>query len=68
MTISGARDRMNAALPYTVGGWPLAFQGGSFLPPDLRKGGLPMSTSEVFQLCMVIIGIIGLFFQANKKK
>ena len=30
--------------------------GGSFLPPNL-KGGLPMSTNEVFQLCLVIIGI-----------
>ena len=41
--------------------------GGSFLPPDLWKGGLPMSTSEVLELCLVIIGICGLFIQAKKK-
>ena len=41
--------------------------GGSFLSSDLRKGGLPMSTSEVLQLCLVIIGICGLFIQAKKK-
>ena len=40
---------------------------GSFLSSDLRKGGLPMSTSEVFELCLVIIGICGLFIQAKKK-
>jgi hypothetical protein len=27
-----------------------------------------MSTSEVLQLCLVIIGICGLFLQAYKKK
>jgi hypothetical protein len=33
----------------------------------LRKGGCPMSTSEVLQLCLVIIGICGLFIQGKKK-
>ena len=36
-------------------------------PPDLAKGGLLMSTSEVLQLCLVIIGICSLFIQAKKK-
>lgn len=31
------------------------------------KGGLPMSTNEVLQLCLVIIGICSLFIQAKKK-
>ena len=34
-----------------------------------RKGGLLMITyGEIFQFCLVIIGIVGLFIQANKKK
>ena len=40
--------------------------GGSFCPP--MKGGLLMSTNEVLQLCIVIIGICNLFIQAYKKK
>jgi hypothetical protein len=50
---------------------PAAFAlstGGNFLPPDLERGGLLMSTSEVLQLCMVIIGICSLFVQVYKKK
>ena len=47
---------------------PLAFDRGRFLSPDLRKGGLHMSTSEVLQLCLVIIGICSLFVQIYKKK
>ena len=43
------------------------YHGGSFLSPDLAKGGLPMSTSEVLELCLVIIGICSLFIQAKKK-
>ena len=42
--------------------------GGRFLPPDLRKGGLSVSTSEIFQLCLVIIGVCSLFIQANNSK
>lgn len=41
--------------------------GGSFLSPDLWKGGLPMSTMEVLTLCLVLIGICSLFIQAKKK-
>ena len=52
----------------TVGGCPL-HRGGSFLSPDFGKGGCSMVTySELFQFCLVIIGIIGLFLAANKKK
>ena len=42
---------------------------GQLLPPE-SKGGLPMSTNEVFQLCLVIIGICDLFVQiiGMKKK
>ena len=47
---------------------PLYIQ-GRILPPDsLERGGCPMSTSEVFELCMVIIGICSLFIQIYKKK
>ena len=44
--------------------------GGSFLPSDLRKGGLAqmVTYSELFQYTLVIIGIIGLFIAVNKKK
>ena len=56
---------LGAALPDSSG-QPFVTE-GSFLSSDLWKGGLPMSTSEVFQLCMVIIGICGLFIQAKKK-
>ena len=40
---------------------------GCFLAPDLTKGGLQMSTSEVLQLCLVIIGICSLFVQAQRQ-
>ena len=49
---------------------PLVFvaaNGENFLPPNFAKGGLLMSTSEVLQLCPVIIGICSLFIQAKKK-
>ena len=48
--------------------WPPAHVRGRFLPPDLRKGGCGMTTSEVFQLLLVLIGICDLFIQAYKKK
>lgn len=52
---------------YSVGGWPL-HPGGDFLPP-LRKEGVPMLTySELFQFCLVIIGIVGLVIQVHNKK
>lgn len=44
-------------------------RGGSFFCPlTLRKGGCPMVTySELIQLGILIVGIIGLFIQAKKK-
>ena len=40
---------------------------GMFFAP--RKGGLLMVTySDLIQIGILIVGIIGLFFQANKKK
>lgn len=41
---------------------------GDFLPPPPQEGVMLMLTySELFQFCLVIIGIVGLFFQAKKK-
>jgi len=51
---------------YSAGGWPLHSEGTSC--PLQMKGGGAMSTSEVLQLCLVIIGICGLFLQARDKK
>jgi len=42
--------------------------GGGSLSSDLTKGGLPVSTSEVLQLCLVIIGICSLFFSGKQKE
>lgn len=48
---------------------PCIFAGALLAPLFQKKGGLLiMSTSEVLQLCLVIIGICGLFLQAYKKK
>ena len=48
---------------------PLHFRRGASCSPVLKeRGGYSMSTSEVLQLCLVIIGICGLFLQAYKKK
>jgi len=56
-----------SALPVTVGGKPLHPE-GDFLPPPERRG-VPMLTySELFQFCMVIIGICGLFIQVHNGK
>lgn len=46
------------------------FAGAASFAPNLSgKGACPMSTSEVLQLCLVIIGICNLFIQLlNKKK
>ena len=57
---------LTVALPVNGGGLA-PISGGNFLPPDLAKGGLLMSTSEVLQLCLVIIGICSLFIQAKKE-
>ena len=46
---------------------PCSIRGAS-CPLILRKGGCIMSTSEVFQLCLVIINLCSLFVQVYKKK
>jgi len=57
-----------SALPVTVGGEAL-LTGGASCPLIFGKGGCPMVTySELFQYTLVIIGMIGLFIAANKKK
>jgi hypothetical protein len=39
------------------------------LPSDLTKGGLTMVTfPDLIQIGILIVGIISLFLQANKKK
>lgn len=59
---------LSVALPVTVGGWPL-FIGGSFLPPDVGKGVLLMVTySDLIQIGILIVSIIGLFLAAKKEK
>lgn len=59
-------DILATALPATVGGWPL-HPGGDFLPPPQEGVMLMLTYSELFQFCLVVIGIVGLFFQAKKK-
>ena len=57
-----------SALPVTADGWP-SRQGAASCPLIFGKGGCSMVTySELFQYTLVIIGIIGLFIAANKKK
>lgn len=51
----------------TAGGWPL-HPGGDFLPPPVRGGGAMVTYSDLFQFCLVVIGIIGLVLQITKKK
>ena len=43
--------------------------GGSFLSPDPAKGGLPMMVtySDLIQIGILIVGIIGLFLDYKKK-
>ena len=39
------------------------------MPPDIRKGVLLMVTyPDLIQIGILIVGIIGLFYAANKKK
>ncbi len=57
-----------AGAALTVGGEAPPFPGGVLLAP--LKGGvmhMEITLSELFQFCMVIIGIIGLVLQAKKK-
>ena len=42
---------------------------GASWPPDLTKGGLTMVTySDLIQTGILVVAIIALFLQANKKK
>ena len=63
-------SRKEPSFSAAIDGGRLALStGGTFLPPDLLKGGCPMVTySELFAYSLVIIGICGLFIQAHKKK
>ena len=48
---------------------PLFRQGALLGPLILRKGGCPMVTySDLIQTGILVVGIIGLFLMANKKK
>ena len=48
---------------------PLTKSGALLGPPDLTKGGLTMVTySDLIQTGILIVAIIALFIQANKKK
>lgn len=75
MTVLGLRlifvewyAMLTMVLPITVGGKPSLAGGSFFCPLTLRKGGCPMVTySELIQLGILIVGIIGLFIQAKKK-
>lgn len=53
----------------TVGDQPSLFTEGSFLPSSLtKKEGCPMVTySELIQLGILIVGIIGLFMAKKEK-
>lgn len=43
--------------------------GGNYLPPDIQKGGLTMVTyPDLIQIGILIVGIIGLFIAADRKK
>jgi len=53
--------------PYSVGGEAL-LTGGASCSLIFGKGGCDMTTSEVLELCLVIIGICGLFLQVYSKK
>jgi hypothetical protein len=56
------------ALPGMVGGL-LPDRGQLPCPLISRKGGCPMITyQDLIQIGILVIGIISLFFQANKKK
>lgn len=41
---------------------------GTSCPPPVRGGGAMVTYSDLFQFCLVVIGIIGLVLQITKKK
>ena len=47
--------------------YPPFFGGGGSFSSSVWRGGEAMVTSELYQFCLVIIGIIGLVLQAKKK-
>ena len=53
--------------PHTVaGGWPPALNGG--FPRFGRKGEMLMVTyAELFQFCLVILGVVALVLDATKR-
>ncbi len=51
----------------TVGGEPLLF-GGDFCPLQRKEGVRMLTYSELFQFCLVIIGILNLVLQFRNKK
>ena len=56
---------------YSVGGRPCPFIGGGKTSRLLHRGEVvPMGLtySELFQFCLVLIGIVGLVIQAKNKK
>ena len=67
MRCAGWCGILSVALPATVGGWPL-HPGGDFCPLQREGVVLMLTYSELFQFCLVVIGIIGLVVQITKKK
>lgn len=61
---------MSSVLPVdiAVGGWPSEKGVDTSLPP-CREGVIPLVTyDELFQFCLVILGVISLVIQITKKK
>ena len=57
-------------LSITVGGWSLFTFGRDvhFLFPSGKEGVLMVTYTELFQFCLVVIGIVTLVYQVIKKK
>ena len=58
---------LHRALSLTVGGWSLPSRRGSALSERGGGDAMQITYSDLFQFCLVIIGIISLFIQAKKK-
>ena len=59
-------DKMSAGAVATAGGWPPALNGG--FPRFGRKGEMLMVTyAELFQFCLVILGVVALVLDATKR-
>ena len=59
---------LKVALPATVGGWSLRTPEGTSCPLQREGVVLMVTYSELFQFCLVLIGIIGLVLQTKNKK